>query len=79
MISFNSLPSNVRSCSFSFGANIKNVDGFVFLDLDDICVSTVSVGIQYTLSQLYEKPPFWPQPVPLQALGSCLTDPVLES
>lgn len=53
MISFNSLPSNVQSGSFSFGANIKNVDNFVFLNLDNSCVSTISVGMQYALSQVY--------------------------
>lgn len=53
MISFNSLPSNVQSGSFFFGANIKNVDNFVFLNLDNICVSPISVGMQYTLFQFY--------------------------
>ena len=56
MVSFKTLPFNVPNigiCSFSFGPEIKNMNNFIFLRLDGLCVSTISVGKQSTLSQFY--------------------------
>lgn len=64
---------------FFSGENIKNVNNFVFLNLDNINVSTIPVGMQYTLFQFYSKPPFWLMHVPLQALSLCLIYLVLGS